>query len=180
MSENRKAQEGAAEAQAEQQANGFTQADVDRIVAQRLARAQREAEQQIARARSEGRAEAERRARMSEAERREHDDQAVREREEQLRSREAEITRRELRAEVVDALASRGLPRELEQLISCDDAEACAQSIDALERAFRSAVQNGVDERIRRSRNPLPKSGSGAQNSMLTRMRSAAGLKNPQ
>ena len=86
-------------------------------------------------------------------------------------------SRRELRAEAMDKLVSRGLPRELEKLINYDDAEACDQSIDALERAFRSAVQAGVDERIRRSRNPLPKAGSGAQNSMLTRMRSAAGLK---
>lgn len=166
----------ATEGQAERQPSSFTQADVDRIVAQRLARAQRDADQQIARARSEGRAEAERRARMTEAERREHDDQAAREREEQLRSREAELTRRELRAEAVGTLLSRGMPRELEKLLNYDDADSCAQSIDALEHAFRAAVQAGVDERIKRSRNPLPKTGS-AQSSMLTRMRSAAGLK---
>ena len=165
------------ESQAEEQSHGFTQEDVDRIVAQRLAKAQRDAEQQIARARSEGRAEAERRARMTEAERREHDDLAAREREEQLRNREAELTRRELRAEALDKLISRGLPRELEQLLNYADAEVCSQSIDALEQAFRAAVQAGVDERIKRSSNPLPKGGSGAQNSMLTRMRSAAGLK---
>ena len=166
-----------AEAQSAKQSRGYTQEDVDRIVTQRLAKAQRDAEQQIARARSEGRAEAERRARMTEAERREHDDQAAREREEQLRSREAELNRRELRAEALDALLSRGLPRELEQLLNYADADACSQSIDALERAFRAAVQAGVDERIKRSSNPLPKTGSSAQNSMLTRMRSAAGLK---
>ena len=160
-----------------EQPHGFTQEDVDRIVAQRLAKAQRDADQQIARARSEGRAEAERRARMTEAERREHDDLAAREREEQLRSREVELTRRELRAGALDDLLSRGLPRELEQLLNYADAEACSQSIDALERVFRTAVQAGVDERIKRSSNPLPKTGSGAQNSMLTRMRSAAGLK---
>ena len=172
-------QEAAArkESQAEEQAQGFTQEDVERIVAQRLAKARRDADQQIARARSEGRAEAERRARMTEAERREHDDLAAREREEQLRSREAELTRRELRAGAMDELLSRGLPRELEQLLNYTDAETCNQSIDALERAFRTAVQAGVDERIKRSSNPLPKSGSGAQNSMITRMRSAAGLK---
>ena len=161
-----------------EQPRSFTQEDIDRIVAQRLARAQRDAEAQIARARSEGRAEAERLARMTEAERREHDERAVRERERALSSREAELTRRELRAEAVDMLALRGLPRELEQLLNYTDADACAQSVDALEKAFRSAVQKGVDERINRSRGPLPRAGGDARSAMLQRMRTAAGLNN--
>ena len=182
MDESRLEPTAQAEAAREQsasaeEARSFTREDVERIVTERLARAQRDADKRIERARSEGRAEAERRARMTESERREMDDLAAREREEQLRSREAEITRRELRAGAVDALISRGLPRELEQLVNYADAEACSQSIDALEKVFRSAVQAGVDERIKRSRSPLPRTGSGEQNSMLTRMRSAAGLR---
>ena len=164
------------EAGSAEAARSFTQADIDRIVAQRLARAQKEADQQIARARSEGRAEAERVARMSETERREHDAREAREREEAFRSREAELTRRELRAEAIDALALRGLPRELEQLLNYADADACAQSIDALEKAFRGAVQKGVDERINQSRNPLPRGGDNARTAMLQKMRAAAGL----
>ena len=158
-----------------EQPRSFTQEDIDSIVTQRLARAQRDADQQIARARSEGRAEAERLARMTEAERREHDERAVRERERELSSREAELVRRELRAEAVDMLALRGLPRELEQLLNYTDADACAQSVDALEKAFRSAVQKGVDERINRGRGSLPR-GSDDRTAMLMRMRTAAGL----
>ena len=161
-----------------EEARSFTQEDIDRIVAQRLASAQREAEQQIAQARIEGRAEAERIARMSETERREHDARAAREREDALRSREAEIARRELRAEAVDMLAARGLPRELEQVLNYSDSEGCILSIDALEKAFRSAVQKGVDERINQSRGSLPRSGGDAKSAMLQRMRTAAGLDN--
>ena len=161
-----------------EQPRSFTQEDIDRIVTQRLARAQRDADQQIARARSEGRAEAERLARMTEAERREHDERAVRERERELSSREAELVRRELRAEAADMLALRGLPRELEQLLNYTDADACAQSVEALDKAFRSAVQKGVDERINRSRGSLPRAGGDARTAMLQRMRTAAGLNN--
>ena len=160
-----------------EQTRGFTQEDVDRIVAQRLSRAQRDADQRIARARNEGRAEAERMARMTEAERREHDERIAREREQELSSREAELVRRELRTEAIDALTLKGLPRELEQLLNYADADACAQSIDALEKAFRSAVQKGVDERINQSRSPLPRAGGSARTAMLQRMRTAAGLK---
>ena len=160
-----------------EQPRSLTQEDVDRIVAQRLARAQRDADQRIAQARSEGRAEAERVLRMTEAERRDHDDRVAREREEELRSREAELVRRELRAEAIDALTLKGLPRELEQLLNYSDADACAQSIDALEKAFRSAVQKGVDERINQSGGTLPRAGGGARAAMLQRMRTAAGLK---
>ena len=158
------------------EARGFTQEDVERIVAQRLVCAQREAEQKIAQARAEGRAEAERLARMSETERREHDAQAAREREDALRSREAEIARRELRAAAIDMLAARGLPRELEQVLNCGDAEELARSIDALERVFRDAVQKGVDERIQQSSGTLPRSGGDGNSTMMLRMRAAAGL----
>ena len=158
------------------ESRSFTQEDIDRIVAQRLARVQREAEQRVNRARSEGRAEAERLARMTETERREHDERAVREREAELSSREAEIARREMRAEAREKLAAKGLPRELAELINYSDAQSCGDAIDALESAFRSAVQRGVDERIDTSRGALPRGGGNAHSAMLQRMRSAAGL----
>lgn len=143
----------------EEQERRFTQEDVDRIVAERVAQACREAEAQI-QAACGGNSYADSDAR-----------------EEELRNRETEITRRELRAEAIDTLVSRGLPRELELLLDYTDPDRCNASIDALERAFRGAVQRGVDERIKNSRNPLPKTGSSAHGSMLTRMRSAAGLR---
>ena len=100
----------------------------------------------------------------------------VREREERIERREAEIQRRELRAGAIDTLAERSLPRELEQFLDYSDAEACAQSIDRIERLFRSAVQRGVDERIRQNLAPLPGAGGSARGTMIDKMRRAAGL----
>ena len=167
----------ASEAQQSEQPRTFTQEDVDRIVADRIKRERHNQQQALAQARDEARAEGQRLAQMNEAERAEHDAQAAREREETLRTREAELTRRELRAEAVETLAARDLPQELAQMLNYTDAEACAQSIDELERVFRSAVQKGVDARIRESRAPLPRSNNDAQTDMLAKMRAAAGLK---
>lgn len=166
----------ASEAKHEQQPRSFTQEEVDRIVADRLARANRETEKKIKAARDEGMAEAERMAQMTESQRAEHAAREASEREERIRSREADLTRRELRAEAIDTLIARGLPRELEQLLSYTDADACAKSLDELERVFRGAVQKGVDERIKATHTELPKPG-GAQSIMMDRMRAAAGLK---
>ena len=120
--------QGAQEAQPAQQEaareseHTYTQADVDRIINQRFARFQREADRRVEQAREEARTEAERLAH-----------------------------RRELRAEAIDTLAQRGLPRALEQMLDYSGADACSASIDAVERVFRDAVQQGVEERLKQS-----------------------------
>ena len=45
--------------------------------------------------------------------------------------------------------AERGLPRELAGALPCGDAAALEGALDALEAAFRSAVQAEVDKRLR-------------------------------
>ena len=94
----------------------------------------------------QARAEAEARARMTGEERLAHD---LAEREAQLEAREKEITGRELRAEAVRLLEERGLPRELAGAVNYASAEAVQQSLDAAESAFRIAVQNGIEQRMR-------------------------------
>lgn len=130
----------------------FTQEDVDRIVNQRLARQQREADARVARARDEARTEAERLAAMTQEQRIQHEreqtESAMRERESSIAAREAELARRELRAEAIETLASRGLPRNLEQILNYSSAEACSQSIDAVEKVFRDAVKAEVTKQL--------------------------------
>ena len=142
----------------------FSQADVDRIVADRLSRERRNVQQQIDAARQEGRTEAERLAQMSAEERTRHEQeqaqQEARRREQQLAQREAEITRRELRAQAIDTLISRDLPRELESVLDYSSADACNASIANLERVYRAAVQQGVDARLRASGVNLPAPGN--------------------
>lgn len=162
-----------------QQEQTFTQADVDRIVNQRLARAQRDEAKRIEQARAEARSEAEKLAQMSESQRAEHErqraEQAAQEREAAISKREADITRRELKAEAIDTLTKRGLPRGLEAVLDYSGAEACSASIDAVEKVFREAVQAGVDERLRQSGVTL-KGFGGVDSTLNARMRRAAGL----
>ena len=131
------------------------QAAIDSTVRQRLARERRDAEKRIEQAREEARSEAEKLAQMNEAQRAEHErqraEQAAKEREAAIAQREAEITRRELRAEAIETLHKRGLPTGLEAVLNYADADACNASIDTVEKAFREAVQQGVDERLRQS-----------------------------
>lgn len=131
------------------------QAEIDRVVEQRMARARRDEARRLAAAREEGRSEAQRLAQMTEEQRAEHARQqaerAAQEREDALARREAEITRRELRAQAVDTLIQRGLPRALEAVLVYTNAEACNASIDAVDKAFREAVRDGVNERLKQS-----------------------------
>ena len=70
-------------------------------------------------------------------------------REAALDERERKIAERETRASAQEQLAERGLPRELAGALPCGDAAALEGALDALEAAFRSAVQAEVDKRLR-------------------------------
>lgn len=66
-----------------------------------------------------------------------------------LEAREREITKKELQATAKNALAEKELPLQLAELLDYTDAKSCNASIDALEKAFRSAVADAVDERLK-------------------------------
>ena len=69
-------------------------------------------------------------------------------RREALDTREEELLRREMTAKAREMLESRGLPGEIAPALSCETAESLHEAVDALERAFRAAVQQGVEERL--------------------------------
>ena len=164
QAEPQQAQQTEGQQNGQQQPRTFTEADVNRIVAERLSRERRNMQQQIETARQEGRTEAERLAQMSAEERARHEQeqaqQEAQRREQQLQQREAEITRRELRAQAIETLMSRDLPRELESVLDYSSADACNASIANIERVYRAAVQQGVDARLRASGVNLPAPGS--------------------
>lgn len=143
------------EHEAKQQPRMFTQEELDTAIANRLSRYKRDEAKRIEAARTEARSEAEKLAKMTEDQRLEHEraraEQAARDREAAIAQREADITRRELRAAAIDTLAQKGLPRGLEAILTYTDADACNASIDAVEKVFRDAVQEGVNERLRAS-----------------------------
>ena len=74
---------------------------------------------------------------------------ALSRREAALDERERMIAERELRAMALEQLSQRGLPRELAEALPYESEERCLAGLDALEQAFRRAVQEGVDERLR-------------------------------
>lgn len=77
----------------------------------------------------------------------------------ELEKREKEITTRELRATAYETLAEKNLPKELVDILNYSDAEQCNKSIEAVEKAFQSAVEKAVNDKLRGG-NP-PKGGQG-------------------
>lgn len=140
----------------------FTQDDVNRLIAQRLAAEERKHQKQVQAAREEGRTEAEKLAKMSEEQRVQHErEQAEKQaqaREAELAKREAELTRRELKATAGATLESKGIPRDLAEILDYTDADACNASIAVLEKAFNESVQAKVNERLKASGMSLPAS----------------------
>ena len=70
-------------------------------------------------------------------------------REAELMRRETELERRELRARAAQLLGERTLPGVLADALNYDSADALHKSIDAAEQAFREAVRQGIEERMR-------------------------------
>ena len=77
----------------------------------------------------------------------------------ELEKREKDITTRELRAQAYETLAEKNLPKELVDILNYSDAEQCNKSIESVEKAFQSAVEKAVNDKLRGG-NP-PKGGQG-------------------
>lgn len=124
---------------------GF-KADLDRHVGKALDTARGKWDQEKQEAINAAKTEAERLAQLSAEERAE---EARKTKEDAMSKREAEITRRELRATALEELAQKGLPSSLADVLVYTDADACNASIASVETAFRAAVQQGVEERLK-------------------------------
>lgn len=120
----------------------FTQEDVDRIVQGRVAKAEKAWKKQL----EDEKTEAEKLAGMSEKDKKKYqEEKRVRD----LDEREAAITRRELTAQAKIQLADKGIPTELAEILNFTDADSCKKSIDIVEKAFQSAVEKAVEEKLK-------------------------------
>lgn len=133
----------------------FTQKDVDKLIQERVAREQAKWEKKV----QDERTEAEKLAKMNADQKAEYEKQK---REDELAKREKDITTRELRATAYETLAEKNLPKELVDILNYSDAEQCNKSIEAVEKAFQSAVEKAVNDKLRGG-NP-PKGGQGNNN----------------
>lgn len=120
----------------------YTQSEIDAIISKRLDRERKDANERIKQAVTE----AQKLAKMSADERLEHERQ---EREKTLAEREQGITKRELRAEALQQLAEKGIPKELADVLPYNDADSTSAAIVAVETAFRKAVELAVNERLK-------------------------------
>lgn len=140
------AQEGT---KSEAETKTFTQADIDKIVSERLKRESEKWEQKLT--------ESQKLAKMNAEQKAQYEREQA---EKKLAEREADITRRELQATAKEALIEKGLPVELFETLNYTDAEACTKSIEAVQKAFKMAVEKAVDNRIKQSAS-TPKTGTG-------------------
>lgn len=120
----------------------FTQDELNAIIDKRLERARKEADDRIKTAISE----AEKLAAMSADERLKHERE---EHEKALAEREQGITKRELRAQALELLGEKGLPRELADVLPYNDADSTQTALGSIEKVFRNAVDKAVTERLK-------------------------------
>lgn len=99
--------------------------------------------------------EAEKLAKMTADQKAEHQkkkaDEELAKRETDLVKREFEATKRELKAQVIEIFAEKNIPTYLCDIVNYADAETCGASMELIEKAFRKAVEDGVNARLKQN-----------------------------
>lgn len=116
----------------------FTQEEVNKIIADRLAREKEKAEKKQEEAKKLAKMNAEEKAKYE-----------LEKRESEIAKREAELNVRELTAEAKDILVDKGLPTDLHTLINYENADTVKESIDVIEKSIQKAVELAVSERLK-------------------------------
>ncbi|MCB8562097.1 DUF4355 domain-containing protein [Faecalibacillus intestinalis] len=132
-----------------QEKKTFTQEELDKIVQGRIAKERKAWEKHL----EDEKTEAQKLETMSEKEKKKYQEEK---RIKDLDDREAAITRRELTAQAKVQLADKGIPTELAEILILTDADSCKKSIETVEKAFQSAVEKAVEEKIK-GREPMKK-----------------------
>ena len=125
-----------------QETKTFTQEELDKIVQGRIAKERKAWEKHL----EDEKTEAQKLETMSEKEKKKYQEEK---RIKELDDREAAITRRELTAQAKVQLADKGIPTELAEILNLTDAESCKKSIEIVEKAFQTAVEKAVEEKIK-------------------------------
>lgn len=76
-------------------------------------------------------------------------DYLYKKREKELADKETALTRRELMAEAKSTLIEKRLPVGLVEILNYVDADSCNASIAAVEKAFHTAVGEGIQEKLK-------------------------------
>ena len=134
----------------------FSQADVDKIVAERLARQQKKFD-----------AEKEEAAKLAKMNADQKAEYAAKKREEELAAREKSIAEKELRYTALGILEENKLPTQLVDCLNLSSAETCNASIESLKKAWTEAVTAAVDARLKNNPPPAYSSGNSKNDAFL-------------
>lgn len=137
------------------------QSEFDKRIAKSLETAKAKWEAESQKKLEDAKTEAEKLAKMNADQKAEYENQK---RLDDLAKREKDITTRELKAQAYETLAEKGLPKELVEILNYSDAEQCNKSIEAVEKAFQSAVEKAVNDKLRGKGDPKGGSGAGLDN----------------
>lgn len=83
---------------------------------------------------------------------------------EELSKREKAITKRELMAEAKNTLSDKSLPISLADILDYADADTCKESLETVEKAFNSAVEAGISEKLKGGKPPKAAPGGDKKN----------------
>lgn len=123
-----------------------TQMKIDAAVAARLAEAKAKWEKEYQKKATAEQKEKERLSKLSEDERKAAELENSRK---ELEAKEAELKKKELRLEMVKVLADRKIPVQFMDYLIAEDSESTLARITTFEKAFKKAVEDGVNERLK-------------------------------
>lgn len=124
----------------------FSQEDVDKLISERLKRAEAKKQGEIDAAVKKAMADYDRKAKMSEAERAA---EASKERENELTKRERELAIRENTARAKEVLSDKNIPTSLVKYIATADADETDENIEAFEADWTKALKEALKDAAR-------------------------------
>ena len=130
---------------------GSNQSEFDRRVQEAVHTAVKNAQEKWQALTDDKLSEAEKLAKMTKEEKAQY---MQNKKEKELSDREAAVTRSELMAEAKNNLSDEGLPVELAEVLNYTDADACKKSMETVKKAFQTAVEKAVDEKLKGGKPP--------------------------
>lgn len=141
---------------------GLNEEEVTRRISEALASAKEKWKVEYDKKAEAKKQEQERLSKLSEDERRKAELEASRK---ELEAKEAELTRKELKLEMMKVLAQRKIPVEFMDYLVDKDSESTLARITTFEKAYKKAIEAGVNERLK---GKAPKAGSSSGSAKST------------
>lgn len=124
----------------------FTQDEVNKLIADRVAREKKNAQKDIEQAIEDTKKEAKRLSELSKEERESEEYEKLKQ---ELADNKAKVARMELESDTIENLKEEGLPIEFKSFLIAENAEATLENINLFKPIFLDAVQAEVEKRLK-------------------------------